>query len=148
MDENQLDQTYQQLQQQGQQTAAALSSLAQKLQAAAATGNQDAREWSLDLKEIALAIRDEEGQMSNLLQSMHGMIDNHVQQAAQYQPQYQQPQYQPPQQVPQQAQFAQPAYGAQQGGMLQRFLGSGFGRSVAMGAGFGIGDDIINDIFR
>jgi hypothetical protein len=33
------------------------------------------------------------------------------------------------------------------GGMLQRFLSGGFGRAIAMGAGFGIGDDIINSIF-
>ncbi|OZC32526.1 hypothetical protein [Gordonia polyisoprenivorans] len=150
MDENQVDQAYQQLQQQGQQTATALSALAQKLQAAAASGNYDAREWALDLKEVALAIRDEEGQMTNLLQSMHAMIDSHMQQVAPAapQPQYQQPQYQQPQ-YQQPAQYAQPAYGAPQGGgMLQRFLGSGFGRSIAMGAGFGIGDDIVNDIFR
>ena len=131
-------------------TATALSALAQKLQAAAASGNSDAREWALDLKEVALAIRDEEGQMTNLLQSMHAMIDSHMQQVepAAPQPQYQQPQYQQPQ-YQQPAQYAQPAYGAPQGGgMLQRFLGSGFGRSIAMGAGFGIGDDIVNDIFR
>lgn len=33
------------------------------------------------------------------------------------------------------------------GGMLQQFLGGGFGRAIVTGAGFGIGDDIINKIF-
>jgi hypothetical protein len=33
------------------------------------------------------------------------------------------------------------------GGMLQQFLGGGFGRAIMTGAGFGIGDDIINAIF-
>jgi len=33
------------------------------------------------------------------------------------------------------------------GGTLQRFLGGGFGRAIATGAGFGIGDDLINKIF-
>jgi len=33
------------------------------------------------------------------------------------------------------------------GGMLQSFPGGGFGRAIVSGAGFGIGDDIINKIF-
>jgi len=32
--------------------------------------------------------------------------------------------------------------------MLQRFLGGGFGRAIATGAGFGIGDDLINHLFN
>jgi hypothetical protein len=35
----------------------------------------------------------------------------------------------------------------QGGGALQRFLGGGFGRAIVTGAGFGIGDDLINKIF-
>ena len=35
----------------------------------------------------------------------------------------------------------------QGGGMLQNFLSGGFGRAIMTGAGFGIGDDIINKIF-
>jgi hypothetical protein len=31
--------------------------------------------------------------------------------------------------------------------MLGSFLNSGFGRAIEMGAGFGIGDDLINKIF-
>jgi hypothetical protein len=38
--------------------------------------------------------------------------------------------------------------GSQPGGGLHRFLGSGFGRAIVTGAGFGIGDDLINSIFR
>ncbi len=37
--------------------------------------------------------------------------------------------------------------GGRGGGMLQSFLGGGFGRAIVTGAGFGIGDDIINSIF-
>jgi hypothetical protein len=33
------------------------------------------------------------------------------------------------------------------GGGLQGFLGSGFGRAIAQGAAFGIGDDLINHLF-
>jgi hypothetical protein len=148
VDPQTVDQNYAQLQQQGQQTAALIQTLAGKLQAAAAAGDTNAREWMLDLKEVALGVQQEEGQVSLLLQSIHSMVDNHVQSGAQpgYQAQqgYQQPQYQ---------QGYQPQYqqggmmGGGGGGMLQSFLGGGFGRAIMTGAGFGIGDDIINKIF-
>ena len=164
MDPETVDQNYAQLQQQGQQTAALIQALAGKLQAAAAAGDTNAREWSLDLKEITLGVQQEEGQVSLLLQSIHSMVDNHVQAAAppqdqlpqdqlpqyQQQPQYQQPQYQQPQYQPQyqpQPQYQQPQYQQGGGGTLQRFLGGGFGRAIVTGAGFGIGDDLINKIF-
>jgi len=141
MDPETIDQNYAQLQQQGQQTAGLIQALAGKLQAAAAAGDTNAREWMLDLKEITLGVQQEEGQLSLLLQSIHSMVDNHVQTTAQYQqqPQYQQPQYQQPQ--------YQQGGGMGGGGTLQRFLGGGFGRAIVTGAGFGIGDDIINKIF-
>jgi hypothetical protein len=157
VDPETVDQNYAQLQQQGQQTAALIQALAGKLQAAAAAGDTNAREWMLDLKEITLGVQQEEGQVSLLLQSIHSMVDNHVQattvppqyqQESQYQqqpPQYQQqPGYQQPQQQPQYQQG-----GGGMGGMggLQRFLGGGFGRAIVTGAGFGIGDDLINKIF-
>jgi hypothetical protein len=159
VDPETVDQNYAQLQQQGQQTAALIQALAGKLQAAAAAGDSNAREWMLDLKEITLGVQQEEGQVSLLLQSIHSMVDNHVQAAAPaaqppyQQPEYQQPQYQQPQyQQPQyQPQYQQQQYqqGGGVGGMgtLQRFLGGGFGRAIVTGAGFGIGDDIINKIF-
>jgi hypothetical protein len=126
VDPETVDQNYAQLQQQGQQTSALTQTLAGKLQAAAAAGDANAREWMLDLKEITLGVQQEEGQVSLLLQSIHTMVDNHVQ-AAPPPPQYQQ--------------------GMGGGGTLQRFLGGGFGRAIATGAGFGIGDDLINKIF-
>ena len=146
MDPETVDQNYAQLQQQGQQTTALIQALAGKLQAAAAAGDSNAREWVLDLREITLGVQQEEGQMSLLLQSIHSMVDNHVQAVTPAaQPQYQQPQYQQPQY--QQPQYQQGA-GAMGGmGTLQRFLGGGFGRAIVTGAGFGIGDDIINKIF-
>lgn len=147
MNDVEIDRAYGQLTQQGRQTADAIQALAQKLQTAASAGNTDAREWALDLREIALADRDEEGQMSTLLQSIHAMVDNHVQdlpQQVQQAPQYAAPQQYAQPQYAQPVQYAQP----QQSGMLGRFLGSTVGRSIAMGAGFGIGDDIVNDIFR
>ena len=137
MDPETVDQNYAQLQQQGQQTAALIQALAGKLQTAAAAGDSNAREWMLDLKEITLGVQQEEGQMSLLLQSIHSMVDNHVQAAPQ-------PQYQQQQQYQQQPQYQQGPGGM---GTLQRFLGGGFGRAIVTGAGFGIGDDIINKIF-
>jgi len=133
VDPQTVDQNYAQLQQQGQQTASLLQTLAGKLQTAAAAGDSNAREWMLDLKEIALGVQQEEGQVSLLLQSIHSMVDNHVQSAGyQQQPGYQQ-------------QGGMGGMGG--GGMLQSFLGGGFGRAIVSGAGFGIGDDIINKIF-
>jgi hypothetical protein len=151
VDPETVDQNYAQLQQQGQQTTALIQALAGKLQAAAAAGDSNAREWVLDLREITLGVQQEEGQMSLLLQSIHSMVGNHVQAVTPAaQPQYQQPEYQQPQY--QQPQYQQPQYqqgaGAMGGmGTLQRFLGGGFGRAIVTGAGFGIGDDIINKIF-
>jgi hypothetical protein len=37
--------------------------------------------------------------------------------------------------------------GAGGGGMLGGFLNSGFGRAMELGAGIGLGEDIINSIF-
>jgi hypothetical protein len=141
VDPETVDQNYAQLQQQGQQTTALIQALAGKLQAAAAAGDSNAREWVLDLREITLGVQQEEGQMSLLLQSIHSMVGNHVQAVTPAaQPQYQQPEYQQPQ--------YQQGAGAMGGmGTLQRFLGGGFGRAIVTGAGFGIGDDIINKIF-
>jgi hypothetical protein len=153
MDAETVDQQYADLQQKGQQTAALVQALAGKLSAAATAGDTNAREWQLDLKEIALAIRDEESTATSLLQAIHALVDNHVQtQAAPptYQqpyeppPAYQQPAYQQP--AYQQPAYQQPAY-QQPGGGLHRFLGSTFGQAIVTGAGFGIGDDLINSIF-
>jgi hypothetical protein len=140
VDPQTVDQNYAQLHQQGQQTAALIQALAGKLQAAAAAGDMNAREWMLDLKEVALGVQQEEGQVSLLLQSIHSMVDNHVQSTGQ--PGYQQQGYQQPQYQQQGGMM-----GGGGGGMLQSFLGGGFGRAIVTGAGFGIGDDIINKIF-
>lgn len=152
MDIQTIDQNYQQLQQQSQQTVQAITNLAQKLQAAANNGDQNAREWLLDLKEITLGFQQEQNQVTLLLQSIHSFVASqpqqpvYQQQPPQYQqPQYQQPQYQQPvyQQQPVYYQ-QQPAY--QQGG-FGGFMHSTFGQAIVTGAGFAIGEDIINDLF-
>jgi hypothetical protein len=86
--------------------------------------------------------------VSLLLQSIHSMVNNHVQTMPQppyQQPGYQQPGYQQP--GYQQPGYQQSPYQQGSGGMLQQFLGGGFGRAIVTGAGFGIGDDIIKAIF-
>ena len=153
MDVQTIDQQYQQLQGQSQQTIQALQTLGGKLQAAAQGGDQQAREWFLDLRELAIAFKAEQDQMSMLLQAIHGFVANQAQTQG-YAPPPQQgggwgqnPSFAQPQQ-PGFAPQAQPGFAPQaQGGMLGGFLNSGFGRAIEMGAGFGIGDEIINKIF-
>lgn len=154
MDVQTIDSQYQQLQSQSQQTSGAIGTLAQKLQAAAQGGNQDAREWLLDLKGVALAFQAEQNQVALLLQALHAFVANQQQLAAMPQqaqpspwgaPPPAQPGYYPPQQ-PQQPGYY-PPQGGGAGGLLGGLLNSSFGRAVEMGAGFGIGDDLINKIF-
>ncbi len=174
MDIETIDRTFADLRAQSQDTATKLQALAAKLQAA--TNDPNAREWNLDLKEIALAIRDEESRVATLLQAMHGFaatalqapaVQPDPQQTYQPQPGYGQPGYPPQQQgygqqpgYPPQQGYGQPGYGQQpsygqqpgygqqpSGNPLSGFLGSGFGRAVTMGLGFGVGDELINKIF-
>jgi ABC-type transporter Mla subunit MlaD len=162
MDNQTIDSQYSQLQSQAQQTVGELKDLATKLQTAAQAGNTDAREWLLDLKSIALAIQAEQNQVSNLLQALHGFVENQnqaiqqlpqsVPQAGWGQPQPQYPQQGYPQQgYPQQGYppqgYPQQGYPQGGGGILGGLFNSGFGRAIVTGAGFGIGDDLINKIF-
>ena len=144
MDIATIDQEYGQLQNTSQQVYQELKNLAAKLQTEAGNGNQQAREWMLDLKEIALAIQSQQQQTTNLLQAIHGFVAN--------QNQAYNAGYPAPGQVnapnPPQAGFFQgnAAPPNQQGG-LGGFLQSGFGRAMEMGLGFGLGDDLINKVF-
>lgn len=150
MDTDTVDRQFSALQQQAQQTASLIAALAGKLSTAAAGGDPNAREWGLDLKEIALAIRDEQSTTTELLQAIHALIDGHVAAAApQPPPPAPQPAYYPPPAEYSQPPLYQPSYQqpAQGGGTLQRFLGGRFGQAIVTGAGIGIGDDIVNSIF-
>lgn len=152
MDIQTIDQQYQDLNGQAQKTIQEIQELATKLQTAAQGGNQDAREWLLDLKSVALAIQAEQNQVTALLQALHGFIVNQgqLQPAA---PQPSSPWGQQPPGYPQPASRGYPqgmGMGGQQGGfggVLNSFLSSGFGRAIELGAGFGIGSDLINAIF-
>ena len=135
MDIQTIDQQYGQLQTASQQVYQELKDLAAKLQTEAANGNRDAREWVLDLKEIALAIQSQQQQTMNLLQAIHGYVANQEQAYTAAYPAYSGPGFTPAAGPP-----------PQQAG-LGGFLQSGFGRAVVTGLGFGLGDDLINKIF-
>ena len=128
MDPQSIDQAYTQLQQEFNEVASAIQGLAQKLSASAAVGEPHAQEWLLDLKGLTLNITSEQMQVQHLLSQIPSIVDNQHQQYNQQ----------------------MPAYGHQYGGRgggLGGFLNSGFGRAIEMGAGFGLGDDLINSIF-
>jgi hypothetical protein len=150
VDTDTVDRQFSALQQQAQQTASLIAALAGKLSTAAAGGDPNAREWGLDLKEIALAIRDEQSTTTELLQAIHALIDSHVSAASSQSPAAAQPAayYPPPTEYSQPPQY-QPSYQqpTQGGGTLQRFLGGRFGQAIVTGAGIGVGDDIVNSIF-
>ncbi len=178
MDIQTIDGAYQQLQSQAQETIGEIKDLAGKLQAAAQGGDQNAREWLLDLKGVALAIQAEQTQVAGLLQALHGFVANQSDTFAvpQVRPAAPPPVPAPPPSAYASQGFAQPAYaqpayaqpygqgmgqgmnqgmnqgyapgfGPQAGGLLGSFLNSGFGRAIEMGAGFGIGSDLINALF-
>lgn len=137
MDTATIDQAYGQLQGEFQDVARSVQALGEKLQAAAQAGNTDAKEWLLDLKQIALDVKDEQVQVNSLLQAIHSYVDNSNQQFQQM-PQYQQ--------MPQQRGGG--LFGGRGGGgMFGNFLGGGFGQAIEMGAGIGLGEDLINSIF-
>ena len=130
MDPNSIDQAYSQLQQEFNEVAATLQTLANKLSTAAGSGDQHAQEWLLDLKGLALNLKSEQMQVQNLLSQIHSFVDNQHQQYSQQMPAYQQ------------------QYGGRgRGGGLGGLLNSNFGRAIEWGAGFGIGDDLINSLF-
>ena len=146
MDVQMIDAAYTQLQSQAQETVKELKALAEKLQTASQNGNQDAREWLLDLRGIALAIQAEQNQVSNLLQALHGFVENQSRAVASVPQAAPQPAPYPQQGYPQQGYPQGYAAYPQQGG-IAGFFNSGFGRAILTGAGFGIGDDLINRIF-
>ncbi len=141
MDTSTIDQEYNQLQTEFQDVAKSVEGFAQKLQTAAQGGDENAKEWLLELKQIALDIKDEQMQVNNLLTALHQFVanaDQQIQQAA------------APAQ-PQQVVVQQPPMGGMGmgmgGGLFGGMLGGGFGRAMEMGAGIGLGQDLINSIF-
>ena len=136
MDIQTIDQQYQMVQNQNQQVVNALQQLASQMQTAGQGGDNNARSWLLDLKQVALTIQGQQQQTALLLQAIHNMW------------QTQQTQYAAP---PSYANNTPMGYAPPQSGgimgALNGFLNSGFGRAMEMGAGMGVGEDLINKIF-
>lgn len=134
MDVDTIDREYSQLQTEFQEVTQAFQALAGKLQAAVKAGDPGAKDWLMDLKQVALKVKDEQVQTNSLLQAMHGYVSNNMQ-ASQQQGAYP----------------AQQGYGYQQGyrrgGMFGGYGGGGFARAMEMGAGIGLGEDLIRRLF-
>lgn len=118
------------LQQQGDQIAQTFKTLADKIQARVSDGNL-ARELTLDLREAALAIQRQNQSASLLIGQMAQYIyslENHVSTS--------------PQSGFQTRGWTNPP--SMGGGGFMGNLVSGLG----LGAGFGLAEDVVNDIFR
>ncbi len=134
-----VEQQYQQLQAEAQGVAQAIQALAAKMQQGS-ENNPDAREWLLDLKQLALNIQQEQMQVMAVMQAMHQAVQNDMA----MQNQMGNPQLQPGYPQTPQASYQNQGQG---GGFLSSLEHSSFGQALMMGAGFGIGDDLINSIF-
>jgi hypothetical protein len=158
MDTQTIDQEYEKLQGEFADVAKTVQGLAEKMQAAGTAGDANATAWLADLKQIAQDISDEQTQATVLLQALHGFISAAAQaQAAPEKP----PLFAPGQQPQEEQQSQQPAHrqgggllggmmggGMMGGGMLGGYGGGGFARAMEMGAGIGLGQSLISNLFR
>jgi hypothetical protein len=135
LDVQTIDKEYDQLKQETDKAGQEIQTLAQKLQTAVDGGDAQAREWLLDLKEVALQVQQEQLQMQTLLQALHDFVVNNASQVQQAQP-------------TQQQYVQSPQRGGGGIGLLGNFMGGGFGQAMKTGVGFGIGDALIGSIFR
>lgn len=138
MDNYTLQQQATQLQQLFQQNRQNLQQMAQRLQARVTQGDPDAREMLLDLREAAIGIQQEQQQAMALIQQLAQAAPTPAQPV-------QQPVLSSGYAVPAQAQA--PVSGSSGGGLFSELAHSGIGRAIALGAGFAIGEDIVDDIF-
>jgi hypothetical protein len=131
MDVATIDSEFSQLQQETEQSVQTIQQLAQKMQAAASSGDSNSKEWLLDLKAIALQIQQEQLQTQALLQALHEFTSETLARA--------------------QAAPVQQAPVAQAAPVASHFGGGGFGQAMVsgmgMGAGFGLADSVISSIF-
>lgn len=162
MDGATIDQEYEKLQTEFQDVAQTVQGLAAKMQDAAKAGDANATAWLADLKQIAQDVTDEQTQANTLLQAIHAFIGN-VAQAATAQGDDKPPLFAPghepqpePQQQPQQG-YGRPGglFGGMMGGgmfggggLMGGYYGGGFARAMEMGAGIGLGQSLVNSIFR
>lgn len=133
MDYQMAEQQFSQFQTQSQNTIQQLQQLAQKMRAAA-PDESTGREWAMDLRELAMAIQQQNQTITMLLQQM-----------GQYIRQLESQQAAVGQNTPN---MAQPNRGwANPGGFGGGFLGS-MATGLGLGAGFAVADNIVDDIFN
>ena len=150
-----IDQSFGQLQTAVGQSLQTMQALGTKLQTAADGGDANAREWGLDLRELALGLKEEQQQLNALLQALHDFVVANAHQAVATAAPVA-PASAPVQAVPvapvQSQGVAGFMGGGGGGGLLSRFLGGGFGQAMVSGAGLGVGigagETLINDIFN
>jgi hypothetical protein len=122
-----------QLQQQAFQVSQELKSLADKLQARIPDPNL-ARELILDLRQVAMAIQQQNQSALALIQQMAQYI--HALESNMAMPQ-----------VPMQPRgWAEQPYAYNSGGFMGN-VASGLGTGIGLGAGFGLGEEIVDSIF-
>jgi hypothetical protein len=154
-----IDQEFEKLQQEFSDVATTVKALADKLQAAAGSGDTNAGEWLEDLKAVAKDIDDEQAQAQSLLVAIHGFITNAAAASSSDE------QQNPPLFAPGHEPAATPAPQSQPqgrggmfggfgggimggGGMMGGYFGGGFARAMEMGAGMSLGANLLNSILR
>jgi hypothetical protein len=174
MDTQTIDQEFAKLQTEFQDVAGTVKALADKLKAAAASGDANATEWLGDLQLVAKDIDDEQDQAHALLLAIHGYITDELAKAPQTAGASDHPPLFAPGQEPDDAQQqqAQPQRrglfggmfgggmgggmmgggmmggGMMGGGMMGGYGGGGFTRAMEFGAGMSLGADLVGSIFR
>ncbi|ADG97147.1 hypothetical protein Srot_0665 [Segniliparus rotundus DSM 44985] len=145
------------------QSATLITRLSDKMKACADLGDLNAREWQLDLREAAFSANEQSRVAVDLARAatqpapvpsataQHFAASPYVAAPAQ-QPYTASPYTQPsapdwqpsPAQPPAAARYQSPQQ--QGGGFFSRLMGSGFGQAMAMGAGFAIGEEVVEDV--
>jgi hypothetical protein len=169
MDTETIDQEFAKLQTEFQDVAGTVKTLADKLKAAAASGDANATEWLGDLQQVAKDIDDEQDQAHALLLAIHGYISDELAKAPQAAATSDHPPLYAPGQQPDDAQQQpQPQRrgmfggmfgggmmgggmmggGMMGGGMMGGYGGGGFARAMEFGAGMSLGADLVGSIFR
>lgn len=143
MDTQTIDQEYEQLETEFQDVAKSVAALADKLQAAAQSGDANAASWVADLKQIAHDIDEEQTQAKVLLLAIHRFIGASAGDGGN-------PPLFAPGQAPPPAPPPAPAQpgGLFGGGMMGGYFGGGFARAMEMGAGMAVGQSLVSAIFR
>jgi hypothetical protein len=160
MDTQTIDQEYEKLEGEFSDLAQTVQGLVTKMQAAGQAGDANATEWLGDMKQVVQDISDEQTQAKVLLLAIHAFIRNLANAEADdpaapteadpdkpplYAPGHE-PAEEPQQPQQQQGYRRRGLFGG--GGMGGGYMGGGFAQAMEMGAGIGLGESLVNSIFR